>query len=170
MTQKPTRQQKAETRMKQIKPKIISPTDGLLLSFEDQSKDNEPEKIEKVEVEPVSSQPVEVPNERPAPVEAEKKEKVSEKQKQAKEQKVDLKVAKESNDDSKSSLLQELKAKGKKKRIEDTHTRCTYLVRKDLEKRVNVYSEGNFGFKTSFINYAIEAALEDYDKIYNEED
>lgn len=122
---------------------------------------------------PESSEPEEASDVKPAPVKTEKKENTSGRQKQIKEQeskKTEDEEVKEDKSESKNSLLQELKAKGKKQRIEDTHTRCTFLVRNDLEKRVNAYAVGNFGFKTSFINFAIEAALDDYDKIYNEDD
>lgn len=54
-----------------------------------------------------------------------------------------------------SSLL-----KGKK-RLEDTHTRRTFLVRNDLLDRLDEYAEkaDNISFKTDFINYIIEEAL-----------
>lgn len=124
-------------------------------------------------VTPVSTEPEQVSDVKSAPVETKQQEKTSGRQKQIKEQEskeTEDEEVKEDKSESKSSLLHELKAKSKKKRIEDTHSRCTFLVRKDLESRINEYADGNFGFKTSFINYAIEAALEDYDKIYSEDE
>lgn len=174
---------KNEERLAHIRTTVKGPS-AALMDFSNESdnkvEEKQPEKnkeelvvkseeIKSEEIKTASSQPENVSVK---PVINEVKEVKQEVKQSPKQQspKNKNKVVEESNDDSKSSLLQELKAKGKKKRIEDTHTRCTYLVRNDLEKRVNAYAEGNFGFKTSFINYAIEAALEDYDKIYNEED
>lgn len=55
--------------------------------------------------------------------------------------------------------LKKLRQKAKKQRIEDTHTRKTYLVRNDLLTRLESVSENTHGFKIEFINYAIESAL-----------
>ena len=117
---------------------------------------------------PEPSETEKVADVKPVPVEPEKKQTTNSRKKRTNES--ENKAIEEVKSESKSSLLHELKAKSKKKRIEDTHSRCTSLVRKDLESRINEYADGNFGFKTSFINYAIEAALEDYDKIYSEDE
>lgn len=48
-----------------------------------------------------------------------------------------------------------------KKKVEDTHTRKTFLVRNDLIERLNeVASERHHGFQTEFINIAIEYGLD----------
>src|SRR5699024_12672375 len=46
----------------------------------------------------------------------------------------------------------------KKDRVEDTHTRNTFLIRNDLTKRLNHFSKHRRGFKTEFINYEIGRA------------
>lgn len=58
-----------------------------------------------------------------------------------------------------SQGLKKLRQKATKQRIEDTHTRKTYLVRNDLVDRLEEASGGTHGFKIEFINYAIESAL-----------
>lgn len=48
-----------------------------------------------------------------------------------------------------------------KKKVEDTHTRKTFLVRNDLIERLNkVANERHHGFQTEFINIAIEYGLD----------
>ena|SRR5699024_3598487 len=49
----------------------------------------------------------------------------------------------------------------KKERVEDTHTRNTFLIRNDLIQRLNHYSKHRRGFKTEFINYVIEQGLDE---------
>lgn len=49
----------------------------------------------------------------------------------------------------------------KRKTVEDTHTRATYLVRNDLLKRLDKLAKGKRGFKTLFVNKAMEALLND---------
>lgn len=54
----------------------------------------------------------------------------------------------------------------KRKKVEETHTRRTYLVRNDLANRLDhKKSEIGNGFLIRFINYAIETALDEIDKI-----
>jgi hypothetical protein len=56
-------------------------------------------------------------------------------------------------------LIEESK---KKKTIEDTHTRQTYLVRNDLIARLQKTAKNqDKGFKTKAINYALEQFLDD---------
>lgn len=55
-----------------------------------------------------------------------------------------------------------LKNKAKKQRVEDTHSRKTFLVRNDLLNELEYISQGIHGFKIEFINTAIENALKDY--------
>src|SRR5699024_496330 len=49
----------------------------------------------------------------------------------------------------------------KKDRVEDTHTRNTFLIRNDLTKLLNHFSKHRRGFKTEFINYVIEQGLDE---------
>lgn len=50
----------------------------------------------------------------------------------------------------------------KKKTVEETHTRQTYLIRNDLLKELNKVSrKQGKGFKTKVINYALEQFLND---------
>ena len=49
----------------------------------------------------------------------------------------------------------------KKERVEDTHTRNTFLIRNDLMKRLNNFSKHRRGFKTEFINYVVEQGLDE---------
>jgi len=65
---------------------------------------------------------------------------------------------------SKKKRLAKLRAKTKKVRVEDTHTRKTYLVRNDLLERIEQVSNGTHGFKIEFINFAIELALAEYEQ------
>lgn len=53
----------------------------------------------------------------------------------------------------------------KRKKVEDTHSRKTFLVRNDLVKRLNsVAKKNDHGFLTEFINTAIEYGLEQVEK------
>ncbi|WP_047981736.1 hypothetical protein [Ornithinibacillus contaminans] len=55
----------------------------------------------------------------------------------------------------------------KKQKIEDTHTRSTFLVRNELLARFDKLAKGKHGFKTEFINYAIESALNEIEEEMN---
>lgn len=46
-------------------------------------------------------------------------------------------------------------------KVSDTHKRATFLVRKELLKKIDTLAKDQHGFKTSFINFAIEKALID---------
>lgn len=52
--------------------------------------------------------------------------------------------------------------KTKKPTVEDTHTRTTFLFRNDLKKELDKLSKNKRGFKTEFINHAIETYLRNY--------
>lgn len=52
----------------------------------------------------------------------------------------------------------------KKERVEDTHTRHTFLIRNDLLNRLEKHSREKRGFKTEFINLAIKSALGEIEK------
>lgn len=59
----------------------------------------------------------------------------------------------------KESFVAKYEKKYKKPTVNDTHTRTTFLLRNDLAERVNKLSEGKRGFKTEFLNTAIEQML-----------
>lgn len=50
-----------------------------------------------------------------------------------------------------------------KKKIDDTHIRKTYLIRRDLAKKLDRVSKGKHGFKTLMVNKALESILRDFD-------
>lgn len=54
----------------------------------------------------------------------------------------------------------------KEEKVEDTHKRSTFLVRKDLLRRLNKIAKSQkHGFKTEFINTAIEIALDEIERL-----
>jgi len=56
--------------------------------------------------------------------------------------------------------------KTKKETVEESHTRATFLFRKDLKKRLDNLSDGKRGFKTLFLNKAVEAMLDEVEDFY----
>jgi hypothetical protein len=64
----------------------------------------------------------------------------------------------------KNDLLNMYSEKSKKETMEDTHTRSTFLFRKDLAKRLDKLAKNKRGFKTMFMNKAIEALLDEMEK------
>lgn len=64
----------------------------------------------------------------------------------------------------KDELLNMYQEKSKKETVEDTHTRATFLFRNDLAKRLDKLAKNKRGFKTMFINKAIEALLDEMEK------
>lgn len=60
-----------------------------------------------------------------------------------------------------NSLLEMYDQKSKKKTVEETHTRSTFLFRNDLQTRLDKLAKGKRGFKTMFLNKAIEALLDE---------
>ncbi|MCD4839751.1 hypothetical protein LRS37_12915 [Neobacillus sedimentimangrovi] len=54
--------------------------------------------------------------------------------------------------------------KVKKPTVEDTHVRLTFLCRRDLAKRLDKLAKNKRGFKTSFINEALEMLLNAYEQ------
>lgn len=66
--------------------------------------------------------------------------------------------------DVKQNLLSMYEEKSKKETVEDTHTRATFLFRKDLAKRLDKLAKNKRGFKTMFMNKAIEALLDEMEK------
>lgn len=59
--------------------------------------------------------------------------------------------------------------KTKKETVEESHTRSTFLFRKDLKKRLDNLSDGKRGFKTLFLNKAVEAMLDEVEDFYTTE-
>src|SRR5699024_7297752 len=55
----------------------------------------------------------------------------------------------------------------KKEKMEDTHTRRTFLVRNELLDRLDIVSKkiNNTGFKTEFINFILEKGLDELEEI-----
>lgn len=66
--------------------------------------------------------------------------------------------------DIKQDLLSMYEEKSKKETVEDTHIRTTFLFRKDIAKRLDRLSKNKRGFKTMFINKAIEALLDEMEE------
>lgn len=64
----------------------------------------------------------------------------------------------------KDDLLSMYEEKTKKVKVEDTHIRTTFLFRKDLSKRLEKLAKNKRGFKTLFMNKAIEALLDELEK------
>lgn len=64
----------------------------------------------------------------------------------------------------KDDLLSLYEEKTKKEKVEDTHIRTTFLFRKDLSKRLEKLAKNKRGFKTLFMNKAIEALLDELEK------
>jgi len=54
-----------------------------------------------------------------------------------------------------------------KQRMEETHTRRTFLIKNELLKRLDKKAKGveNKGFKTEFINYILEKGLDELDQL-----
>lgn len=61
---------------------------------------------------------------------------------------------------------EEVETRKQKQRVEDTHKRSTFLFRRDLSDRLDemAKADGSRGFKTMFINRAIESFLDAYEK------
>ncbi|WMX58969.1 hypothetical protein [Peribacillus sp. R9-11] len=66
--------------------------------------------------------------------------------------------------DVKENLLSKYEEKSKKLTVEETHTRSTFLFRNDLSKRLDELAKGKRGFKTMFLNEAIESLLDELEK------
>ena len=63
----------------------------------------------------------------------------------------------------KERLLNKFEEKSNKKTVEDTHTRTTFLFRNDLAKRLDKLAKNKRGFKTMFLNEAIESLLNEWE-------
>ena len=60
----------------------------------------------------------------------------------------------------KEALKKSYDAKYKRPTVNDTHTRNTFLLENDLNKRLNKLSKGKRGFKTEFLNTAVRQLLD----------
>lgn len=49
----------------------------------------------------------------------------------------------------------------KKPKLEDTHTRVTFMLDNEMLKELNKYAKNNHGFKTQFFNYVVRKGLDD---------
>ena len=63
--------------------------------------------------------------------------------------------------DVRNNIMSMYDEKSKKKTVEETHNRATFLFRKDLQDRLDKLAEGKRGFKTMFLNQAVEALLDE---------
>jgi|SRR5699024_3046766 len=74
-------------------------------------------------------------------------------------------LEKSNNSENSSKELSDIVKR--KKRIEDSHTRRTFLVKNELLERLDNLANkvNNTGFKTEFINYIMEKGLSDLEKI-----
>lgn len=80
----------------------------------------------------------------------------------------DNEVTEEANKSSELAQIERTKERRKrlesKMTVEETHTRSTFFVENELLKRLNkVAKKQKRGFKTSFINDAIDELLKDYE-------
>lgn len=66
--------------------------------------------------------------------------------------------------DVKVNLLSKYEEKTKKQTVEETHTRSTFLFRNDLQERLDKLAKNKRGFKTMFLNEAIESLLDELEK------
>ncbi|MCJ7986969.1 hypothetical protein MUB16_28510 [Priestia sp. OVL9] len=66
--------------------------------------------------------------------------------------------------DAKQSVLNMYEEKTKRKKVEDTHIKRTYYIERELDKRLNKLAKGKRGFKTMFMNKAIESLLDEMEK------
>jgi|SRR5699024_8769999 len=57
----------------------------------------------------------------------------------------------------------------KRKKVEETHTRRTFLVKNELLERLDEFADrvNNTGFKTEFINYIMEKGLNELEEMEN---
>jgi hypothetical protein len=67
------------------------------------------------------------------------------------------------------SIMSMYDEKSKKKTVEETHNRATFLFRKDLQERLDKLSEGKRGFKTMFLNKAIEVLLDEIEGVHDDQ-
>lgn len=67
--------------------------------------------------------------------------------------------------DVKNNIMSVYDEKSKRKTVEETHTRTTFLFDNELKKRLDKLAKNKRGFKTHFINSAIEALLDEMEDV-----
>ncbi|MYL73049.1 hypothetical protein GLW00_19730 [Halobacillus litoralis] len=67
--------------------------------------------------------------------------------------------------DVKNNIMSMYDEKSKRKTVEETHTRTTFLFDNELKKRLDKLAKNKRGFKTHFINSAIEALLDEMEDV-----
>lgn len=77
------------------------------------------------------------------------------------EEKIEETISEENNnvDLFKQSVLNKYKEKKNKKTVEETHVRTTFLLEKDLAKRLDKLTKGKHGMKQLVLNDAVEAIV-----------
>lgn len=66
--------------------------------------------------------------------------------------------------DLKANIMNSFEAKTKKKTVEDTHTRVTFLMDNETLERLNKIAKGKRGLKTMVFNQAMKAILDELEK------
>lgn len=61
-------------------------------------------------------------------------------------------------------IMSDYEAIVKRERVEDTHTRATFLIHNDLLKRLDKVSRGKRGYKKILVNRALERILDEIEK------
>ena len=67
-------------------------------------------------------------------------------------------------DDLAGTITELYDERKKKKTVEETHKRTTFLLRNDLAKRLDALSRNKKGYKTLVLNQAVEAILNKLEK------
>lgn len=159
-----------EERLKKVAQQTLSPTQALMRSVKTDESDLEEETDEKEVVKKKKkSDETLKENEK---TENDKKDDTVEKDEDNLADH-DNKTTKQEDSETPNDL--EIQKKGltdllqKKERVEDTHIRKTFLIRRDLSERLERYSKKNGkGFQKEFINYMIEIGLDELDSIQEE--
>lgn len=163
---------KNQQAMKNLRKKTLSPSDALLSRVSEETDEAKDENIEVEKPVEEPSKPEEIVEKTTEP-DATKVEQKKLKEKAEQKKEVEHKseptntssVTSDNTEKTKNDRLKLLKSMQKKERVEDTHTRTTYLVRNELLKRIDKVSGNSHGFKIQFINFAIELALEEYEQM-----
>jgi hypothetical protein len=71
--------------------------------------------------------------------------------------------------DAKNSFLNKYDQKVNREKVEDTHIRTTFLFRKDLAEKLDELSKDKRGFKTLFLNQAVELLLDNLNMLDNDD-
>lgn len=143
MAKKSRNTEDLEKKLAEFQSRSVTPTSAIMNPVKKDDKTSEPESSDEKEIKEESELKV-------------VEQKVEEK---------DVTKEEEEVDNIESKTLSDL-VKGKTK-LEDTHTRRTFLVRNDLLKRLDEIAEktNNRSFKTDFINYVIKRGLDELDEL-----